>query len=71
MKHPMDYQTIIKNLGRKDASMEEFADDLGLAYSNGRKFNVTGPDITGLIDSRGATEQGAAGNAHARASLLY
>jgi hypothetical protein len=50
MKHPMDYQTIIKNLGRKDASMEEFADDLGLAYSNGRKFNVTGPDITGLID---------------------
>lgn len=31
--------------------MEEFADDLRLVYSNGRKFNVASPDIINLIDS--------------------
>jgi len=48
----MDYQTITKNLDRKKyANMEEFADDLRLVYSNGRKFNAASPDIITLIDS--------------------
>lgn len=52
IKHPMDYQTITKNLDRKKyANMEEFADDLRLVYANGRKFNAASPDIITLIDS--------------------
>jgi len=31
--------------------MEEFADDLRLVYTNGRKFNAASPDIIRLIDS--------------------
>lgn len=36
---------------KKYASMEDFADDLRLVYSNGRKFNAAAPDIIALIDN--------------------
>lgn len=48
----MDYQTMTRKLDRrKYANMEEFATDLKLVYSNGKKFNAASPEILQLIDS--------------------
>jgi len=52
ISHPMDYQTMTRKLDRrKYSSMEDFADDLRLVYTNGRKFNAASPDILTLIDN--------------------
>ncbi|KAG8853464.1 hypothetical protein FRB91_004856 [Serendipita sp. 411] len=52
IKQPMDYQTMTRKVDRKKySSMEDFADDLRLIYTNGRKFNASSPEILDLIDS--------------------